>query len=105
MWNLADPSHPRSLQVLSDLPLLRRRDGPNTFDPSLTNATGIWGVVRFRRNGRSFVIAGASGAIDMPDDDPDLACRKATPADLAMVAILIGGPSACTRVPELMSKG
>jgi WD40 repeat protein len=104
MWNLADPSHPRSLQVLSDVPILRRHDVAPTPDGP-PNATGIWSVVRFRANGRSFVIAGSSGAVDMPDDDPALACREATPADLAAVAKVIGGPSACTRVPELMAKG
>ncbi len=104
VWEVTDLAAPRRVQVVTALPMwsFRRKTdsqiGGVSLDPI---ADGEWGQVAFRPDGRSFVMAGPSGMVEVPDFDPGLACRQASPADLAALEKALGGPSACTRVPGL----
>jgi hypothetical protein len=100
VWDVRAPKSPRQVQVVSDLPAW-------TFGGAFSSdvvgvprtAKGAWGVVAFRPDGTSFVLAGGSGAVDLPDFDPALSCRQVTDDDLDRFERLFGAPSACVRVP------
>jgi WD40 repeat protein len=104
VWDIAQQSFPSVQQVISDLPALSRYSLPMRADGT-ADEVGVWRNVLRRPGGTSFVLSGPSGVVELPDFDPALACRQATKADLAAVAKILGAPSACTRVPELMTKG
>jgi WD40 repeat protein len=102
VWDVRVPSAPRQVQVVSDLPAWRFGGVQETdVVGAPTTARGAWGLVAFRPDGESFVIAGGSGAVELPDYDPALACRQATEADFERLETLLGAPSACLRVPGL----
>jgi WD40 repeat protein len=104
VWDVSDPVAPRRLQVVTSLPRwsFRRATGQQlggvTADPV---GDGEWGYVAFRPDGRSFVMAGSSGMVEVPDFDPQLACSLASQRDLEAVATILDAPSACLRVPGL----
>jgi hypothetical protein len=103
VWDVRSPRAPRQVQVVSDLPAWAFGDfAPSDVIGVPTTARGTWGLVAFRPDGASFILAGGSGAVEMPDFDPAFACRQATAADRARLEALLGAPSACLRVPGLM---
>ena len=104
MWDVQSLRVPRRLQVVTDLPMWQFRRFVDTVGviADFIQAEGAWGNVRFRPDGRSFVIAGPSGLAELPDFDPVRACAQASEADLAAVEQLLDSPSACHRVPGLL---
>jgi WD40 repeat protein len=105
VWDVRSTRAPRQVQVVSDLPAWAFADfAPSDVLGVPTTARGTWGLVAFRPSGSSFILAGGSGAVEMPDFDPALACRQSTPADRLRLEALLGAPSACLRVPGLMDE-
>lgn len=104
VWDVRVPAAPRQVQVVSDLPAWTF-GGVQESDVvgAPTTAKGSWGLASFRPDGASFVLAGGSGAVELPDFDPALACRSASAADIARLEALLGSPSACLRVAGLMN--
>ncbi len=104
VWEVTDLAAPRRVQVVTALPMWSFRPqtasqlGGVSLDPV---AEGEWGQVAFRPDGRSFVMAGPSGMVEVPDFDPALACRQASIAELDALQRALGAPSVCTRVPSL----
>ncbi len=104
VWDVRDSTAVRRLQVLTSLPqwLFRRQTGAQQGGLTVdAPGDGEWGHVAYRPDGRSFVMAGPSGIVEVPDFDPRLACELAEPRDLEEVAVILGEPSACLRVPGL----
>ncbi len=98
MWDLSDRTNPARLDVLTKLPALARVHERSTTGDA---ARARWGLVAFNPNGRSLLLAGPTGVVELADFDPALACSLATPADLAAAERALRAASACTRVPEL----
>ncbi len=102
VFDVRDPLAPRRLQVISDLPMWRFRRAYSAAGVTAeAQADNSFGAVAFRPDGKSIVLAGASGILELPDDDPAAACTAASAADLAAVAKVLGAPSACLRVAAL----
>lgn len=102
IWDLTNQDAPRRLDVLTDLPALARvhESWAGAEDQGL-DARSRWGLVVFRSDGRSLLLGGPTGVVELADFDPALACSLASRADLAAARAVLGAPSACTRVPEL----
>ncbi len=104
IWDVRTRAAPRPIQVLTDLPAWQPGDPVESDIVGVsTSSKGTWGLVLFRSDGRSMILAGGSGLVELPDFDPVSACDRATPADLAAVESVLGRPSACTRVSALRS--
>ena len=104
VWDVGDSTAVRRLQVLTSLPQWSFRSQTGAQQGGMTAdapGDGEWGHVAYRPDGRSFVMAGPSGMVEVPDFDPRLACELAEQRDLDAVAAILGEPSACTRVAAL----
>jgi WD40 repeat protein len=102
LWDLRDRTLPRRLDVLTDLAALARlREHWTAPEVGLSAEGARWGLVAFRPDGRSLMLAGPTGVVELADFDPALACSLASAADLAAAKRTLGSPSACTRVDEL----